>query len=348
MQDVTQTELTILGRDKTLTVIDDTGETVTLSEPVESFVYHGHNAYVYETLRAIGAADRIVGVSDRFVTPGKCRYSEAYFPELLVGCTNVGLLKSPDYEVVNTLRPDLVISDEEKYYDRTKTPGIPVIALDVKMEQFTENTMKYGYIFDKVEEAEEYINWRNGWRDTIEERTAGLSEDEKPLVYFGATYTPGSTTTAIYAEYRGALVRLAGGKNLGDELPGAVGYNKIDPEWIIDRNPDVAIFAAGNTYCGYDIDDTSAMAAFSADFLNSPNFAEVNAVTNKQVYIINFPHFVVGGASGMLASAYFAKWLHPDLFEDMDPQEIQQEFITEFQHIDFDVEEHGTFVYPEM
>ena len=345
MQDVTQIELVILGKEKELTLVDDMGDAVTVKKPIESFVYHGHNAYVYETLRAIDAADKIVGISDRFITEGRCRYSENYFPEL-IGVTNIGVLNTPDYEVVNTLRPDVVLSDEERYYDRIKTPDIPVIAMDVKMEQFTENTRKYGYLFDRRDEAEEYIDWRNGLASMVRERTEGLTDDERPIVYFGATYTPGSATTPIYAEYRGALVRLAGGKNLGDELPGAVGYNKVDPEWIIVRNPDVAIFAAGNTYCGYDIDDASAMAEFRADFLNSPNFAEVNAVTGEQVYIINFPHFVVGGASGMLASVYFAKWLYPDLFEDMDPQEIQQEFVTEFQHIDVDIKEDGTFVYP--
>jgi iron complex transport system substrate-binding protein len=345
MLDVGQVKLIIFGKQKELTVEDDYGEAVTFRFPIERFIYHGHNAYVYETLRAIGVEDRLVGITDRFLTPGKARYSENYFPELM-DMTNVGILKSPDYEVINELKPDAVITDEEEYLDRGKMPGIPVIAMDVKMEQFTENTRKYGYIFDKREEAEEYINWRNDWVSMIEEQVEGLSEDEKLLVYFGATYTPGSTTTAIYAEYRGALVRLAGGKNLGDELPGAVGYNKVDPEWIIVRNPEVAIFAAGNTYCGYDTNDASALSAFREDFLNSSNFAEINAVMNERVYIINFPHFIVGGASGLLASANIAKWVYPDLFDDLDPQSIQQEFVTRFQHLDFDVREHGAFTYP--
>ena len=345
MLDVGQVKLIIFGKQKELTVEDDFGAAVTFSFPIERFIYHGHNAYVYETLRAMDVEDRLVGITDRFLTPGKARYSENYFPEL-IGMTNVGILKSPDYEVINELKPDAVITDEERYLDREKMPGIPVIAMDVKMEQFTGNTRKYGYIFDKREAAEEYINWRNGWASMIEERVEGLSEDEKLLVYFGATYAPGSTTTGIYGEYRGALVRLAGGKNLGDELPGAKGYNKIDPEWIIVRNPDVSIFAAGNTYCGYDTDDISALAAFREDFLNSPNFAEVNAVTNERVYIINLPHFILGGASGLLGSVYIAKWLYPDLFDDLDPQSIQQEFVTDFQHLDFDVREHGAFFYP--
>ena len=42
-----------------------------------------------------------------------------------------------------------------------------------------------------------------------------------------------------------------------------------------------------------------------------------------------------------------AKWFHPELFEDLDPQAIHQEFLTEFQRLDYDLDERGVFVYPE-
>ncbi len=37
---------------------------------------------------------------------------------------------------------------------------------------------------------------------------------------------------------------------------------------------------------------------------------------------------------------------HPDLFADMDPEAIHQEFLTDFQELDYDLNEHGVFVYP--
>jgi len=340
--DIIQTELTILGRDKTLTVIDDTGEAVTLSKPVESFVYHGHNSYVYETLRAIGVADRIVGVTHRFTSPDGYRYSEAYYPELC-GLTDVGVLKSPDYEVVNTLRPDLVITDAEEYYDRTKTPDIPVIAMDVRLANFREATMKYGYIFDKVEEAEEYINWYNNWEDKINEKVEGLSE--KPLVYIGY-YKPGTTSFQVPARdnYRAEMVRRAGGKYIGDEIEGS-GIVKVDAEWVISRNPDVIIFSGANQYVGYDIEDPSDAIALLNDFLSRPDFAEVNAVKNNRVYLVSHSFILCGGASGLIGTVYYAKWMYPELFADMDAQEMHQEFVTEFQHLDLNVE-NCYCVYP--
>ena len=345
MQDVTQIELVILGREKELTVEDDFGEAVTLRLPIEDFTYHGHNAFVYETLRAIGVADRIVGITDRFVKEGSYQYSEKFFPEL-IGLTNIGLLKSPDYEVINELKPGAVITDEERYLDREKLPDIPVIALDVKPAQFTENTRKYGYIFGKIEEAGEYISWRNGLEDEIKERTAGLSDDEKPLVYLGY-YKPGTTSCAVYGKdhHRSYPVHVAGGANLGDEISGSVSLT-VDPEWIIERNPDVVILLISSLQqVGYDVDDPSDLAALREEFMNRPEFAAVNAAQTGDVYVVTFPMMIVGGGSSILASAYYAKWLQPDAFEDMDPQAVHQEYLDRFQTIDFDVKEHGVFVY---
>jgi len=40
-----------------------------------------------------------------------------------------------------------------------------------------------------------------------------------------------------------------------------------------------------------------------------------------------------------------AKWFHPELFEDLDPKSIHQEYLTRFQGLDYALDEHGVFVY---
>jgi len=42
----------------------------------------------------------------------------------------------------------------------------------------------------------------------------------------------------------------------------------------------------------------------------------------------------------------YARWFYPELFEDLDPMEYLQEYLTTFQGLDFDVSERGVFVYP--
>ncbi|RCV65843.1 iron complex transport system substrate-binding protein [Methanophagales archaeon] len=43
--------------------------------------------------------------------------------------------------------------------------------------------------------------------------------------------------------------------------------------------------------------------------------------------------------------AYWAKWFHPELFSELDPQDIHQQYLTDFLGIDYDLDEHGVFAY---
>ena len=345
--DVTQIELIILGKEKKLTIIDDMGDTVTVQKPIDTVVYVGHNAFVYETWRALNMHDKMIGTTDRFVKPGGYRYSETYYPELLT-MPSVGTLQEPDFEIIIDLGPDLLYTDEEEYSIKdtssNKIPGLPVICMDIDPAQFTQNTRITGYIFNKRNEADEYINWRNGWQNTIESQTAELSDDDRPLVLM-SYFTPGSNEFSVRSGDSPfhPMIIGAGGKNIGEDL---TGYVKVDVEWIIERDPEIIVFSAANTYCGYDFDDPSQIAVLYEDFMSRPDFAGVSAVVNNRVYFINYAHLCVGGASGIIAEAYLGKWFQPDIFTDIDPQEIQREFL-EFQGIDLDLNEHGVFVYPQ-
>jgi iron complex transport system substrate-binding protein len=337
-KDIDQVQAIINGSEKFIVVLDDTGSTVKIPEPVKSFVYHGHNSYVYETLRAIGVSDRIVGITDRFTKPGGNRYSETYFPEL-TKVTSVGDLQSVNYEVVNNLHPGLVLSDAKEYYDASKTPDTPVVALDVNITNFKEANMRYGYIFEKVPEAQEYVDWYSAQEKKIQDRVEKIPESQRPLVYV-SSYNVDTTKFQVPARdnYRGVMVTDAGGKYIGDELSGA-GILDVDAEWVITRNPAVIIFSAGNSVLGYDIKDPKNVTDAINEFLARPEFKDVDAVKNKRVYMVSHPYILCGGASGLIGSLYYAKWLYPDQFKDMDVEALHQEFVSKFQHLDIKVKD---------
>jgi iron complex transport system substrate-binding protein len=81
--------------------------------------------------------------------------------------------------------------------------------------------------------------------------------------------------------------------------------------------------------------------------MNRPELANVTAVRDEKVYLIhaggtwNDPKYFIG-------LIYLGKWFHPDLFEDLDPKAIHQEYLTEFQGLDYDLDKHGVFVYPPL
>ena len=347
--DVIQAKLIILGKEKELTILDGNGDPVTVSKPVERIVVLYMETA--EILRILNAGDKIVGVSEY---PFK-KINTVLFPELSE-LPSVGGFITPDYEAVLNLNTDVLLTfmGTKTAEMQEKLPGVAVIFLGLYRPNlynpegsiYTAGVRKMGYILDKEEEAEEFVNWRIGWINEIKSRTEGLSEDEKPRVFNHVSPTsPGYTTyTKLYKGSQMSLI--AGGKNIADDLPefiqSAQVTIKLDPEWVIDQNPD---FIVAQVSSKYDVDDPSEMAALREDIMSRPELANVNAVKTGNVYIMSGNYR--NDASGyFIGAAHMAKLFHPGLFEDVDPLAIHQEYLTRFQHFDYNVYEHGVWIWP--
>ena len=355
--DFIQIKLIIVGKEKELTFESATetykdipSEAITIRKPVKRIVIAGFESA--EVLRALNAADKVVGVGTGQVA-GNIKEEELFFPELSK-LPSIGSCWPYDYEAILNLNPDVIITflamtKEQK----EKLPGVTEIFLKLRSYTgFPGNVRKLGYILDKEEEAEEFANWYEGWTNEIKSITDELSEDEKTRVFLSTcSKSMGDYTTAGPGNRHLQMCDIAGGRSIGEgEVTGT--WPKVDPEWVITKNPEIIILS-GNTVelsSGYDTDDPSEMAALREDYLNRPELANVAAVTNGKVYIYaSWGGGCLGSGPGCpIGTAYMAKWFHPDLFEDLDPREIHQEYLDRFQRIDFNVYEHGVFVYPPL
>ena len=353
MQDVTQIELVILGKEKELTFMDVTGEAETVEKPVNRIIIVMSDAP--DVLRALDAEDMIVGITDQVI-----RYGDAYFPEISK-LPFVGKWGDIDHEAVLNLQPDVFIPytphatsesvwpsvRQQKAELKEKLPGVSIVALDfVTPVTFTENVRKLGYILDREDEAEIYTDWYDGLIDMIGDQTEDLSENEKTRVY---TMTYGMYKTGIPGSRYHAMIDIAGGRNIAADLPvppgGSTTCVMVDAEWVIVQNPDVIVrrVMEDPTKVGYGVDDPAELIAFREEVMNLPELVNVNAVDNGRVYSMSV---FMTGPKCIIGIAYYAKWFYPELFEDMDPQAIHREYLTEFQGLDYDLSEHGVFVYP--
>ena len=313
MQDVTQIELVILGREKELTILDSADRTVTVEKPVKRAV--PISSYAAEAVRVLEAQNEIVGVSSLI------NQNEVYFPELSK-LPDVGY--PVDYEAIFSLDSDLVIVRSKGAEHAKKLPGIAVVCLPIwKPDVFIEELVKLGYIFGKVDEAECYIDdFHDKYLDPIRERAEGLSEDKRLNVYVG-----GNRGIDLYRGYgakSGAqqMIDLCGGRNIFADLD--VGSAQIDPEDVVEKNPDI-IIRHMQPDAGYEYDEPSKIKTLWEDTVNRHELANVNAVTNGRVYMID--NGLNYGLDYPIAMGYWAKWFHPDLFEDLDPQAIHQEYL---------------------
>ena len=337
--DFVQIKLIIVGKEKELTVTDTYGGVVTVHKPVKCVI--PEHITSFGAMCVLDAEDMIVGI-DAAVK----KHMGPTFPQDLADLPLIGNFFNQDYEAILSLNPDLYIAYRACYTPggketlKEKLPGVTVFwagyYVPYNPKNLTRDMRKLGYILDRRDQAEEYIEWYNGYRDMIKERTAGLSEDEKPRVY------------TEYAKYEcmgiGLHCDIAGGINSCAGM-GRVFSIAVDPEWVIEQNPDIIITESSTQCGGYETDDPTCMKEAREEILNRPELANVAAVKEGRVYIYYWPA-AESFPNDIILSAYFAKWLHPDLFEDLDPHAIHQEYLTRFHRIDFNVYEHGVFVYP--
>ena len=333
MQDVTQIELVILGKEKELTLIDDTvtdvypnGKPVTITKPINRIV--GLNTNVPEALRTVELEGTMVGISKATADKKK------FFPEI----SKLPIV-ADDVEAIISLSPDIVIGyggdmtratiDLE---DKLKDTGIVLVRLDFNRPETTiKDIQRLGYILDKEVEAEEFIAFYEGCLDPIKETVEALSEDEKPGVYL-EMWKPYQVTAQGTGPHK--VCTMGGGTNIAADLEG---YPIADPEWVIEQNPDFIVRITRDD--GYELDDPSKMEAILDEIVNRPELANVNAVKNGRVYVIDrqatfIRHFV--GVTCM------TKWFHPELFEDLDPEAINREYIERFQGMPY----QGIYAYP--
>jgi iron complex transport system substrate-binding protein len=328
------------------TIIDDSADpaTVTIYKPVKRIiVLHSNGA---EILRTLNSSDKIIGISKHTADCAD------FFPQIS-RLPMVGSMTSPDIERIISLNPDVVIAYgshftrwSEELEKKLHGTDITLIRLDCyKPETMIEDVRKLGCIIERENEAEEFAGWYLGYLGVINDRVRDLSVDEKPRVYI-----EGYDDYKTYGRGSGAhqLVEMAGGRNIAAGLSGS--YMKVDPEWVVVQNPDIIVKVVGTqtgALCGYGTDDPAEMRALRDEIMSRPELADVNAVRDGRVYLIcasgtwTNPKYLIG-------LTYLTGWFHPELFEDLDPEAIHQEYLSEFQGLKYNLSEHGVFVYPEM
>ena len=321
------------------TIICADGREMTAYKPIERIVTLSDPQA--DAIRVLGAEDRVTGVSsgiaaETMLLPVMCRKQV------------VGTSAKPDPEAILALKPDIVITYRTwniGLEDKIE-PEVMVVRLDfTDPDDLAEEMRKLGYLLEEEARAEEFIEWHNGYMSVIKNRTELIPNTEKPRVYLELYPNIWRYKTFSKNSTGDRQCTIAGGINIASDL--FEGSPTLDPEWVLEQNPEVIIqVVTSKLPSGYDCDDPAGMKRILDDLTSRPELADVSAVENERVHVVASD--IRCGVQQVVSLAYFAKWFHPDIFEDMDPQMIQQEYLKRFQRIDFNVSERGVFVYPEM
>ena len=324
-------------------VTDVAGRTVRVKAPVERVILgEGRQMYVVGLLDREDPFRRVVGWRDDLAKadPNTFRQYQEIAPNIAKLPTFGGMKEgSFDVEQALALKPDVLLmnieakiaSDEARLVEKLATVGIPVAYVDFREKPFenTETSMRLmGHLFGREERAEEFIALRAREIATVTDRSkaANLSEAQKPLVMVDrAGGFSDDCCMSFGRENFGLMVEVAGGRNLGSGMiPGTFGT--LNPETIVAQKPDVVIvtgsvwdaYVPGGAWVGVGpaTDGPEARRKLSG-LMKRPAFATLPAAANGRAHAIW--HQFYNSPYQFVAIQQIAKWLHPDLFKDLDP-----------------------------
>lgn len=251
-----------------------------------------------------------------------------------------------------TLKPDLVLmnleskaaTDESKLTEKLSKLGIPVVFIDFREKPF-ENAVKsiriMGQLVGKPERAEEIIAFRQKQIDIVTERLKNYQGPRPKVMLDRAGGYTEECCMSFGDENFGRMVEVAGGTNIAKGLiPGTFGT--LNPEQIIASRPDVVVVTGANwknynTAGGWVGVGPGADLALATQRLTAlmarPAFRTLPVATNGNAHAIW--HQFYDSPYQFVAIQMLAKWLHPQLFNDIDPDATFREFHQRFLPIDY-------------
>lgn len=211
---------------KELTIKHELGEITIKSNPQKVVVF---DFGTLDTLDKLGV--EVTGVPQSNVPSYLSKYSDAKYE-------NVGGLKEPDFEKINSLSPDLIIisgRQQDSYDEFSKIAPTLYVAVDNAnyMESFTKNVKTLGQIFGKEAEVEAELA-------TITDSVKALNEKakadgKKSLIILA---NEGKISAYGSGSRFGIIHDVFGFAQADDKIEVSTHGQSVSYEYIADKNPD--------------------------------------------------------------------------------------------------------------
>jgi len=343
---------------ETITVTDIAGRTVDVERnPSKVVIGEGRMIYSIALLDQENPFERIVGWKDDMINfdPDAYRkYLEA-FPEI----ATLPSLGSPyadewNLESVIALETEVVImnlgnllkAQESGIIEKLEEAGVATVFVDFRQSP-TQNTIPsiqlMGRIFDQRDEADRFSDYYQAQMKAIYSRVEQIADEDRPVVFIerAAGYNPASCCNTFGAANLGRLVDLAGGRNWGSQV--TPGYSTaVSLEAIFSDDPEIIIGTGANwseakedttaVLFGYEATEEVVQERLAA-LAARDGWSELSAVKNDNFHSVY--HQFYNSPYHFVAMQAFAKWMHPELFADLDPEATMIELHDTFLPIDY-------------
>ena len=313
-------------RGESIRIQDALGESVEVRLPVKRLVVLTSDAL--EVVRAIKAEDLVVGINNGIT-------KDPLFWPRLKDRPVVGKWSEPNYEMIAALNPDMVISYARHpgvEMEKKLIPlGINVIRLDFyKISTLEKEIETLGRILNREKEARQLTAWYQKNLSLIQGTLKNINYRPDVYVESYSKYNavgPGSGAHEMCV--------MAGGHNIGSDF--TIPYPQVTPEWVLAKDPHLIIKVTSLSNC-YAMIDSGPLKGIRRKIMARPAWDNIQAVKNGKVYVMAGDIWT--GPRAIIGTSYMAKWFHPEIFKDLQPEKLHGEYLENFQGIKY----QGIFV----
>jgi len=247
-----------------------------------------------EIVYSLEMGDKVVGVSD---------YDN--FPEEVLEKEKIGGLEI-NIEKIISLQPELVLAHESTAQSagaglqQLRDSGIVVLIVnDAKnIDEVYDSILMIGSATGELTQAESIVSEMKSLINDIEAKASEISEGDRKTVFVEVSPAPDIVATGANT-FMDEMLQVINAKNIVTEE----GWAKLDPEAVIERNPDVII-----TTHGYYTGDAVA------NVMNRDGWQDMTAVKNKQVVDVDSDMVTRTGPRIAQGVEELAKAVYPELF----------------------------------
>lgn len=335
---------------ETMEVTDLKGRTVTIPTNVERVVVT-FNLEEYLAVAGEDGVDKLVGWSHKYWEGRREDAFAAYttaIPQLL-DIPDVGYNGDISVEAIISLHPDVVLASAtganynalEPSFDLLHEAGIEVLFYNFHaqtIETHQQSVELIGKVMGQEDRAKEIGQFYADQMNLVYSRLEGLADEDRPSVYMEFSRGPSIVGNSWSEQMWGALIRECGGVNIAAGMEGA--SVDIPAEQVLAANPDYFILACSpqtdvsdNVVLGYGSDEALAREHLEA-YKTRDGWADLNAVKNNNMGGIY--HDLSRHIFDFAGAQFLAKMLHPELFEDIDPEANLAEFFSKYMPLELD------------
>ena len=309
------------------TFVDDAGVEMEVPEKIDRIVV-GAWQMAAPLAVYLGGGEKIVGMAPASMKAAENGLLGEMYPELLDAETEFYNGGDINMEELLKLDPDIVIGVGEEQAEAIRAAGIPATVVSVSkwdydvIETYDHWLETFDAIFGGSAYGKDVTEYSNQVQSAIMEKVSAIPAEDRKKVMILFAYSDATMSTSGKGFFGQSWCDLTGAINVGEGIE-SLGSAAINMEQVYEWNPDVIIITNFTTAQPEDLYNNT---------IGSDDWSSVNAVKNKQVYKMPLGIYrsYTPGADTPVTLQWFAKAVYPELFQDMDVEQIAKDYYKDF------------------